>query len=324
MKRRTLSKLLSATLLIVLFIYSWREFHHFNSDTSTIAPASTITPATAPSSTTDSTGSWENSKLIADKVNPPDRGMLSVYFLNIGQGDATYIKTAAGDDILIDGGKNAAGEMVVNYLKQLDVDDIEVMISTHPDADHVGGLDTVLQSFKVETVYAPKISHTTHTFKDFLVAVKNEGVTIKEAKSGVLLSLPGVTAAFVGPVKAYGDDLNDWSAVLHLTYGKNTFLFTGDAEKNAESDMIIDEQILKTDVLKVGHHGSNTSTSAAFLKWVAPKYAVISVGKNSYGHPAQTILNRLKIAKATTYRTDLNGTVTALSDGQNISFQKVK
>jgi competence protein ComEC len=305
MKRRILSVLMSASLLIMV-------------SCTTVSNLSTNTDSTGSTGSSESSGS---SKLQADIIQPPALDKLSVYFLNVGQGDATYIKTAAGDDILIDGGKNEAGEIVVNYLKQLGVDDIEVMISTHPDADHVGGLDTVLQNFKVETVYAPKVSHTTHTFKDFLVAVKNEGLTIKEAKAGVILPLSGVTAKFVGPVKAYDDDLNDWSAVLHLIYGKNTFLFTGDAEKTSEVDMIKAQQALKADVLKVGHHGSNSSTSAAFLKVVAPKYAVISVGKNSYGHPTPMILNRLKIAKITTYRTDLNGTVTAESDGQKISFQ---
>jgi competence protein ComEC len=308
MKRRILSVLISASLLIMV-------------SCTTASNLSTNTDSTGSSGSSDSSGS---SRLQADIIQPPAPDKLSVYFLNVGQGDATYIKTASGDDILIDGGKNEAGEIVVNYLRQLGVDDIEVMISTHPDADHVGGLDTVLQNFKVETVYAPKVSHTTHTFKDFLVAVKNEGLTIKEAKAGVSLSLSGITAKFVGPFKAYDDDLNDWSAVLHLTYGKNTFLFTGDAEKTSEDDMIKAQQTLKADVLKVGHHGSNSSTSAAFLKAVAPKYAVISVGKNSYGHPTPTILSRLKIAKITTYRTDLNGTVTAVSDGQKISFHKVK
>ncbi|MFC0394014.1 MBL fold metallo-hydrolase [Paenibacillus mendelii] len=263
--------------------------------------------------------------LKVEKLTAPTKGKLSVYYLNVGQGDATYIKTAAGDDILIDGGNNNAGDTVVAYLKQLGVDDIEVMISTHPDADHVGGLDSVFKAFKVENVYAPKVSHTTQTFKDFLNAVKAEKLTIKEAKAGVTLPLKGVTAKFVGPIKAYAaSELNDWSAVLHLTYGTNTFLFTGDAESKSLSDMMKAKATLKADVLKVGHHGSNTSTSAAFLKVVSPKYAVISVGKNSYGHPTKSVLDALKAAKATIYRTDLNGTVTAVSDGKMITIKKVK
>lgn len=289
------------------------EYHYHNKDAAPI-------PSEAP----DSSSETSSSELKADKLKAPAKDKLSVYFLNIGQGDATYIKTAAGDDILIDAGKNNAGAVVVNYLKQLGVDDLEIMIATHPDADHVGGLDTVLKSYKVEAVYAPKVSHTTDTFKDFLLAVKSEGLTIKEAKADVALPLKGVTANFVGPVKTYGDDLNEWSAVLHLTYGEKSFLFTGDAEKKSEADIIKDKQTIKADVLKTGHHGSVSSTSPAFLKAVAPKVAIISVGKNNYGHPASTILNRLNSAKVTVYRTDLNGTVTAVSDGKTISFGKVK
>ncbi|MFC4305694.1 MBL fold metallo-hydrolase [Cohnella boryungensis] len=284
------------------------QYHYHNADGS-----ATLTPP-----------SGSNGKLKADKITPPRKGKLSVYYLNVGQGDATYIKTAEGDDILIDAGKNEAGDVVVDYLKQLGVDDLEVLISTHPDADHSGGLDTVLNAFKVKAVYAPKVSHTTDTFKDFLLAVKKQGLTIKEAKAGVSLPLEGVTAAFVGPTTAYGSNLNDWSAVLHLAYGDNTFLFTGDAEKKSESDMIAKKVRLKADVLKVGHHGSVSSTTDPFLKAVAPQYAIISVGQNSYGHPAASLLSRLKAAKATIYRTDLNGTVTAVSDGKKITFLKVK
>ncbi|QMV40342.1 MBL fold metallo-hydrolase [Cohnella cholangitidis] len=303
------------------------EYHYHNSDGTikTKTPSDPKVP-TAPTSPLGPTSpdEPEASGIKADKIKPPAKDKLSVYFLNVGQGDATYIKTAAGDDILIDAGKNEAGAAVVNYLKQLGVDDLEILISTHPDEDHAGGLDVVLDKFKVKAVYAPKVSHTTNTFKDFLLAVKKEGLTIKEAKAGVKLPLKDVTATFVGPVKQYGDDLNDWSAVLHLTYGENTFLFTGDAEKKAENDMIAAKLSLKADVLKTGHHGSVSSTSPALLKAVSPKFAIISVGKNNYGHPAATILNRLKSAKVTTFRTDLNGTVTAVSDGKKISFVKVK
>ncbi|MFC5467215.1 ComEC/Rec2 family competence protein [Cohnella suwonensis] len=255
---------------------------------------------------------------------PPAKGKLSVYFLDIGQGDSTYIKTAAGDDILIDGGKNDAGAKAVAYLQQFDVDDLEILIATHPDADHIGGLDTVLEAFDVKAVYAPKVSHTTDTFKDFLLAVKQEGRTIKEAKAGVRLPLEGVEAVFVGPVKGYGDDLNDWSAVVRLSYGATSFLFTGDAEKKSEKDMADSGAELKADVLKVGHHGSVSSTSEAFLQAVSPTYAVISVGRNQYGHPAETVLNRLEENHVAVYRTDANGTVTAVSDGITISMRKVK
>ncbi len=183
-------------------------------------------------------------------------------------------------------------------MKKQKVDDIEIMIATHPDADHLGGLDEVLKAFKVESVYAPKVSHTTQAYKNFLLAVKNEKLTIKTAKAGVKLPLKSVTAKFVAPVRDYNkSDLNNWSAVLHVTYNKNKFLFAGDAEKASETDMVKTKQTLQADVLKAGHHGAKTSSNADFLKVVKPKYAIISVGKNAYGHPTTEVLIGLKRLK---------------------------
>jgi competence protein ComEC len=245
---------------------------------------------------------------------------LVVHFINVGQGDSIYIKTANGDDILIDGG-NRDGSDVVAYLKKQKVNDIEVMISTHPDADHMGGLDEVLNAFKVKAIYAPKVTHTTQVYKDFLTSVKREGVKIQTAQKGVKIPLKGVTAQFVAPVKTYGTDLNDWSAVLRLVYGKKSFLFTGDAEFKSEADMIQSNQPLKADVLKVGHHGAKTSTSDDFLKAVKPTYAVISVGKgNSYGHPTADTLNRLKNNNVKIFRTDTQGSILATTNGNTLSF----
>ena len=245
---------------------------------------------------------------------------LKVYFLDVGQGDSIYIKTPEGDDILIDGGDLGYGDTLVQYLKQLHVDDIEMMIATHPHSDHMAGLVTVLQEFKVKSVYAPKVSHTTKTFENFLNGVQSQGLTIKSAKVGLTLPLEGMNARFVGPVKGY-DDLNNYSAVLHLTYGDTAFLFTGDAEDIAEADML--SQNLTADVLKVGHHGSHTSTSDQFLQAIGPKYAIISAGKdNSYGHPHKETLNKLTGSNVKVYRTDQQGTIIAISDGKTITFNQ--
>lgn len=250
---------------------------------------------------------------------------MKVHFINVGQGDATYIKMPNGEDVLIDGGRQGQGDEIVAYLKKQKVDDIEIMIATHPDADHLGGLDEVLKAYKVESVYAPKVAHTTQAYKDFLQAVKNEKLTIKTTKAGVNLTIKGVTAKFVGPVKEYAkSDLNNWSAVLHVTYNKNKFLFTGDAEKASETDMVKAKQTLQADVIKVGHHGAKTSSNADFLKVVKPTYAVISVGKNSYGHPTKEVLDRFKSQKTTVYRTDKNGNVVISSDGSKITVSLQK
>ncbi|MFC0165586.1 ComEC/Rec2 family competence protein [Bacillus capparidis] len=248
--------------------------------------------------------------------------------MDIGQGDAIYIKTPKGNDIIIDAGNKAKGDDVVKYLKKQKVDDIEVMIATHPDADHVGGLDEVLAAYRVENIYAPKVSHTTQAYKDFLQAVKREKKTIKTAKNGATLGLKdkSIKAKFIGPVKNYSkSDLNNWSAVVHIQYNKNSFLFTGDAELKSEKDMLSKKLLSKVDVLKVGHHGSKDSSSKDFLNKVKPTYAVISVGKgNRYKHPTSETLNRLKTVKSKVYRTDKNSTVKITSSGTKISVSPAK
>ncbi|MHC0037921.1 ComEC/Rec2 family competence protein [Pseudoneobacillus sp. C159] len=263
-----------------------------------------------------------------DKVQVQPTKGLNIHYINIGQGDSIYIKTPAGDDILIDGGSKASGSKVVAYLKKQKVDDIEVLISTHPDADHIGGLDEVLAAFKVKNVYAPKVQHTTQAFKDFLTAVKNQKLTIKTAKLDVPLPLndKSIQAKFIGPVKDYNKtDLNNWSAVLQLTYNKNKFLFMGDAETQAEKDMLAKKLISKVDVLKVGHHGAKETTTSEFLKVAKPTYSIISVGaKNSYKHPTNEVLTRLNTIKSKVYRTDQKGTIIVTSDGEKITISTEK
>lgn len=256
---------------------------------------------------------------------PPN---MIVHYINIGQGDATYIKMPSGEDILIDAGNKGKGDEVVAYLKKQKVDDIEIMVSTHPDADHVGGLDEVLAAFRVESVYAPKVSHTTQAYKDFLLAVKREKLTIKPVKAGMVLPIKNKTvkATFIAPVKDYKKtDLNNWSAVLHVKYNKNSFLFTGDAEELAEKDMIASKKLSKIDVLKVGHHGASTSTTQAFLNATKPIYSIISVGaKNSYKHPTVQTLNRLKNVKSTVLRTDQKGHIVITSNGTKNTIKTEK
>ncbi|MBG9793352.1 competence protein [Paenibacillus dendritiformis] len=252
-------------------------------------------------------------------------GTLQVYFLDVGQGDSTLIKTPTGQHILIDGGDNHKGQDVVDYLESLGITQLDVVIATHPDADHIGGLDTVIDAIPTKSVYAPKVSHTTNTYKDFLMSVKNRGLKIKSAKAGLEIPLEGITARFVAPAAQYGKDLNAWSAVLHLSYGKTSFLFTGDAETRSEKDMLEHPQKLRADVLKVGHHGSDTSTSQEFLDAVHPTCAVISAGTdNKYGHPKKVIMNRLKKAGVEIFRTDRQGTITAISDGKTITWKTTK
>jgi len=264
-------------------------------------------------------------------ISLPITSNVEVHFIDVGQGDSIYIKLPNNVDILIDGGNNWYGDDVVTYLKSQNVDDIEYMIATHPDADHIGGLDDVLKAFEVVNVYAPEVPHTTKTYNDFVLEVRNEGTYIKTAKAGITLINTALAAVigcpsfsnlfFLGPVKNYGTDLNSWSAVMKLDFGNSSFLFTGDADRISEKDMIDNGMSLKADVLKVGHHGSDSSTSQEFLKEVNPKYAVISVGKNNnYGHPAQEVLVKLEKYKVDLFRTDLQEHIIAVSDGNKLNF----
>ncbi|MBC2266256.1 MBL fold metallo-hydrolase [Listeria sp. FSL L7-0083] len=248
---------------------------------------------------------------------------IKVHFIDVGQGDAIYIKAPSGEDILIDAGSKGKGKIVVNYLKKLKVKDIEVMVASHADADNIGGLPEVMNSIKVKSLYAPNSTNTTAAYKDFVNTAKKKKLPIKTAKAGVKLPIKGVNAQFVGPVKTYGKtDRNNWSAVLHLAYKKNTFLFTGDAQTKAETDMIKAKKTLRADVLKVSTQGSKTATSKAFVNIVKPKYAIISVGKNGYGHPTSQTVNTLTKAKAKIYRTDRNKTIVITGNGTTYTIGK--
>ena len=251
---------------------------------------------------------------------------VKVHFINVGQGDSILIQTG-NENILIDGGGKGKGDEVVAYLNKQKVKTLNAVVSTHPDADHVGGLAYVIKTLTVKSVYAPKVSHTTQAYKDFLTSVKKKKLKIKTAKTGVeiITKAKNTSMDFIAPVKDYAkSDLNNWSAVLLLKHDKKTFLFTGDAEEKSEQDMLAKKLVPRVDVLKVGHHGANTSSTAAFINKAKPKYAVISVGKNGYGHPTSTVVKRLNSIKAKTYRTDKSGNIIFTSTGKQINVKTVK
>ena len=239
---------------------------------------------------------------------------LYVSYIDVGQGDSILIQV--GDcDILIDAGTANYGSTVSNYLKKQGVDDIELMINTHPDADHCGGLTTVLNNFVVEEVWISKDTNkNTAAYKNFVSAIASEGLTAKKPDAGTVYTYEYLTITVLYSAK--GSDSNNSSIVVMLEYGSFRFLFTGDIGQAVENQLVQAKADLKCDVLKVGHHGSRTSSTAAFLSAVDAEYGVICVGTgNSYGHPTSDTLNRLKAAEVSVYRTDLDGDVVFSTNG---------
>ena len=243
---------------------------------------------------------------------------LRVSFIDVGQGDSEFIELPNGETLLIDAGTNETGADVVSYISSLGYSSIDYVVGTHPHEDHIGGLDDVIRTFDVESVYMPKVTADTKTFEDVLDAVDEKGLTINTAKAGVtLVDGDGLSVKMLAPILDEYDNTNDYSAVIRIVYDDTSFIFMGDAEQYAE-DLITGD--VDSDVLKVGHHGSSTSTGEAFLERVSPSYAVISCGLgNSYGHPHTETIE--KLGGIPVFRTDEMGTIVATSDGSEISFR---
>lgn len=245
---------------------------------------------------------------------------LLVHFIDVGQGDSILIQSG-GRSMLVDAGENDQGEIVVSYLKSQGVSSLDYVIGTHPHSDHIGGLDTVIESFNVRDVILPPAEHTTKTFEDVVDAVADKGLSVTEPKPGDRYEIGDASFTILAPNGDYGDDLNNWSVGLRLEYGQNHFVMCGDAEEGAEADICANGLELSADVLKAGHHGSRTSTSEAFLDKVNPKTVVIQCGEgNSYGHPHQETLDKLSARGIQVFRTDLDGTVVAHCDGASITW----
>jgi|GEM_PF-221140 len=249
---------------------------------------------------------------------------LRVHFIDVGQADSILIEDGS-HAMLIDAGNNADSELVVEYIRKQGIEKLSYVIGTHPHEDHIGGLDAVIRNFHIEKVMMPNAEHTSKTYEDVLLAIQEKGLKISLPVPGSEFKLGDGTVKVLAPNGEDNRNLNNASIVLKLQYGDSSFLFTGDAEKESEEEMIAKGFDLKADVLKIGHHGSSTSTSTEFLDKVKPSYAVIMVGKgNDYNHPHKETMELLKERKIPVFRTDECGTIVAKSNGKTIEFNVQK
>lgn len=249
----------------------------------------------------------------------PDESSFAVHFIDVGQADAALV-LCDGKAMLIDGGNAADSNLIYTYLKKHNITHLDYIIGTHAHEDHIGGIPGALQFATVDVVYCPATSYTTKAFKNFVSAVEKQNVSITVPTVGTTFNLGSATCTILA-VNTDKKDANNSSIVMRIVYGETSFLFTGDAEREVEQTLLNKGVTLKSDVLKVGHHGSETSTSYQFLREVMPQYAVISVGSgNSYGHPTDAVLSRLRDAEVTTFRTDLQGDILCVSDGKTVTF----
>ena len=246
----------------------------------------------------------------AAQQTPADE-TLTVRFLDVGQGDSILP--------LLDRSAVEEGQFLVSRLNRLDVTELTYVVNTHPDEDHCGGLAAVLAKYPAEHVYSSVTEYTTKVFSNVVKYADEQGHPVEVPQTGDSWTLGSASVQVIGPVQTYSDP-NNGSLVLRVDYGGTSFLFTGDMEQNAEADLMDSGANVRADVLKVGHHGSPTSSSEAFLEAVAPSIAVISVGKdNDYGHPSADVLARLEALGTTIYRTDTQGEIIITSDGQTLT-----
>lgn len=266
---------------------------------------------------------WVRNKFSGISVHTDDE--LTVSFIDVGQGDCIFISSGK-ENMLIDCGESSQSDTVIAYLNDLGVKRLDYVVGTHPHSDHMGGMAAIIQTYDIGEVIMPHLDDsdipTTRYFEKFLDACSEKSLYITEAELGRTIALGDAEAEFIAPNSEKYNGANNYSIGIILTHGSNDFLFTGDAEKHAEKEMLESGRLEHVRVYKAGHHGSDTSSSEDFLAAVSPEYAVIMCGAgNSYGHPHDEVVERLEEYVKQIYRTDLNGTIVFESDGINLRIR---
>ncbi|NMM64088.1 MBL fold metallo-hydrolase [Clostridium sp. P21] len=263
-----------------------------------------------------------NSKNAVNNPTQNTQNIIKVNYIDVGQGDSELIQVN-GKNLLIDAGPNESIDKLMNYLSKQNIKKLDYIVATHPDEDHIGGMSSVIKKYDIGEFYAPKKLANTRTFENMATALKSKSLKINAGKAGINLDLGNnITCEMLAPNSDKYKDTNNYSIVIKITYGESKFLFTGDAERISETEMLNKNLDLSADVLKVGHHGSSSSSSNEFLNKVNPKIAIISCGKdNKYGHPHHETVTKLKNRKVQIYRTDVDGSIVLISDGKKIAKQ---
>ena len=257
-----------------------------------------------------------------DYINT-NNDLLKVHYLDVGQGDSIFIELPNNETMLIDAAESYQSENIINYLKNLNYQKIDYVIGTHPHTDHIGGLKDIINTFEIGKIYMPKVVSTTKTYESLLMAIKDKNLKINTAKSGTsIIDTDALKINILAPNNSTYTELNNYSVVTKITYGTTKFLFMGDAEKLSENEI---KEDVTADVIKIGHHGSNTSSSIDFIKKVNAKYGIISVGlNNKYNLPKEETITNWENSGTKIYLTSTNGNITAISDGTNIKIESEK
>lgn len=257
-----------------------------------------------------------------DYINT-NNDLLKVHYLDVGQGDSIFVELPNNETMLIDAAESYQSENIINYLKNLNYQKIDYVIGTHPHTDHIGGLKDIINTFEIGKIFMPKVVSTTKTYESLLMAIKDKNLKINTAKAGTsIIDTDALKINILAPNNSIYTELNNYSVVTKITYGTTKFLFMGDAEKLSENEI---KENVTADVIKIGHHGSSTSSSIDFIKKVNAKYGIISVGlNNKYNLPKEETITNWENSGTKIYLTSTNGTIRASSDGTNIKIESEK